>query len=368
MVCFLLMITCMRLYAADLLICGACGYEQALDVQVCTHCGTAMRTESQLLPSDEGREGDAVSAREDEKSLVLLAAMRQDTLEGNNAWQAGNAAMAYLFWRNALGLARVAGVPAAEDAAALPERIEQARLARTSIRENCRTCNTTGKRFMDSVGLRGDVTRVEVHGSACQDCSGRGYLMRTAKFSERRRMRSEAVRQYAVIQQGRLRQLSGHAWVPEEIIQKIGVRNTALLRSTVAAPCGRCDGVGANDCRTCDGTGRIPCTQRGCSEGWIEVRSGGQLTGQPLVNRRRCALCQGSGTLVCRVCNGVGGIECNACDGSGQRELCRRCDGAGLIDCSRCRGVGDVRGEPCDQCRQQGISLCNACQGDGRRR
>ncbi len=368
MACFLLVCVCMRLNAGELLICGACGYEQTVDVQVCTHCGAALERPAQVLQDVAPNDDAELPAEKSETAGVLMVALRQDIQDGDAAWQAGNAAMAYLFWRNALGLARVAGMPAAEVAATLPEKIEQARRTGSSIQENCRTCNGTGKRFMDSVGLRGDVSRVEVHGSVCQDCAGRGYLMRPARYSERRRQRTEAVRQYAIIQQGRLRQISGQAWVPESIIQDLGSRDTALLRTSVAAPCTRCDGVGADDCRTCDGSGRIPCTERGCRDGWIEVRGGGQLTGQPLVNRRRCALCQGAGTLVCGACNGVGGIECTACNGSGQRPLCRRCDGAGIADCARCRGSGEVRGAPCDACRGEKLSLCNTCQGDGRSR
>lgn len=46
--------------------------------------------------------------------------------------------------------------------------------------------------------------------------------------------------------------------------------------------------------------------------------------------RRRCPLCEGTGSAVCLICNGLGSSECPGCSGSGQ-VTCPICQGSGWV-------------------------------------
>lgn len=370
MACFLLL--GLVLYGAEINVCPSCGHEYGAEARFCGHCGARIVAEAgETVKKEAG--GTVVTESEDVElsgeNADLLAALLEDLREGDAAWQAGRGDIAYFFWRNALGLAQITtGKKVGEIAAQLPEKLLNASRAGRNVRQICTSCDGSGKRFMESRGLSGSATRREVPGSVCPECSGSGYVMRRATPSERKRARAEAQREYNSIQQGRLRRRLGEAWVPDSVADKLDVRGIALLKTTVPAPCRKCQGIGADDCRECNGTGSVPCSNRECEDGWIEVESGGQLSGKPIVSRRRCPVCQGAGRLACQRCGGSGGTLCNACDGSGQRPLCRRCDGAGFAQCGRCSGSGVYRGETCGTCGGEGIVLCRGCQGDGRSR
>jgi len=87
-------------------------------------------------------------------------------------------------------------------------------------------------------------------------------------------------------------------------------------------PCSGCGFSGVEKCRKCLGTGVVPCraSQPRCTGGWVvtEVAVGsGKNNRHRKKNVDPCAVCGGTGQVVCRDCDGYGGTLCRRCQGAG---------------------------------------------------
>lgn len=140
--------------------------------------------------------------------------------------------------------------------------------------------------------------------------------------------------------------------------------------------CGECGGDGKNECQACDGDGKVTCkTCKGeknvpCGTGAGNVLkrnllgnfAGGGCGGTGRVKdaeahggQRKCATCQGKGTLPCETCEKKGTLMCEECQGKGTLK-CGECSGKGTLTCEHCYGDKDRYGLiDCPDCSAIGI-------------
>ena len=204
--------------------------------------------------------------------------------------------------------------------------------------------------------------------AACRLCGGSGFVVRNGTVTDVKAARAAAMKRYAALQQSRKYVPVGGAWVPVEIEPVLRARETAVLKRAVAPPCGRCLGLGVEDCPKCHALGTRPCSNGRCKQGWVVEKVAGGLNKEDLRRKVKCPTCGGTGREACVTCGGRGNVPCPDCSGTGDRPVCSRCDGSGLIACSKCAGSGAVRGARCTTCGGEGVQVCSVCKGDGRKK
>jgi len=373
--CFLLVALCAAaVFAAGLLICPKCGVENAEGALVCAHCSAPLPESAPAAALVKTAQGPAAGADKGRAALDP-AVVEAEIAAGAQQKKAGNNVVARFFFRNALALEMLTD-PAQQSRR--PERIlalvkESAAGGLGTVSTPCSVCNGTGKRYMTTPTFAGEAVHQVVAGAVCQACWGAGRMASGASLADWKMLMGRVKEEYRLLQQGRRFVPVGEAWAPQQIADTLGVRQKALLKRTLAAPCPACLGCGREACLACRGSGRLKCSNPKCEDGYVKAaqpkaQDAKKLVPISLSGRERCPTCHRVGTIVCAACGGRGWELCAKCDGTGQRAVCGRCDGEGVRPCGRCNGSGVYRDAPCAACSREGVVLCTACNGDGRKK
>lgn len=320
------------LNAGAFVVCGACGHENALSANACSHCGAG-------LPSVEAApRADAADGQQPSDSgarWVDVSVVEQDVAMGDERAAEGDVWLAYFLYRNAAALELLTDPQSGgERGAAISEKIDGQRHGTRLVRGACAQCRGTGRRRLKVTRLGGEVTYQEVPGRFCPACRGERTVLRYGDARERQVLRGRAWQRYVQLRRAMRYVPVGNAWIPAELEGALAHRQVAALKRAAADPCRECLGSGRLDCRPCGGSGHLERGDR----------------------MEPCAACSGGAWVICGVCRGTG-----------DRPVCGRCDGEGIQDCPRCRGSGRYRGGECERCRGEGAGLCPSCRGDGRR-
>lgn len=100
------------------------------------------------------------------------------------------------------------------------------------------------------------------------------------------------------------------------------------------------------------------------------------------VEKKRCEICNGSGTVACKTCGGRGCVYKNSRDGKKHSVRCETCTGTGRRTCTACGGQGwefvNAKNEPsfsppprephrynCATCNGRGTVQCPSCRNSG---
>lgn len=345
-------------------VCQKCGYESDNAVSACTHCGAALP-----VPAAEDTNAPArpVNPAGGDRHSLTGSMVEQDLAMARQYLATNRADVAKLFLRNALALDMVASDVSAGRTAAIAELLKQCEFRNGTVRSKCAACEGSGKRIMRSTLLSGKTVDISTGGMPCPQCGGSGVVFRAGTVADMKLALSRAMSRYRVLQQGRRYAEVGGAWVPEDTLGQLSLRDRVTLRRALADPCGTCMGIGQADCATCSGTGRIKCPNRGCVGGSITV-SPAEKWGRRLEHTEKCKVCGGTGVVPCEKCRATGAILCKTCNGTGERPVCQRCGGEGVIPCRRCGAAGQKAGSNCTVCGGAGETICTACQGDGKKR
>lgn len=94
--------------------------------------------------------------------------------------------------------------------------------------------------------------------------------------------------------------------------------------------CEQCEGAKVSMCQSCGGAGetRHPSSCAACAAAGKYRPDCDQCHGLPVVERRRCAPCDGTGKRVCSRCNGAGVTGYYVRKGDPPRPVCKECGGA----------------------------------------
>lgn len=380
MACALAVLGALTLWLRALTICPQCAHEQADAANFCTHCGAALRAGgiSPVRPQEggpAGTAGDVPSGSPAGTSSGPLAdlvsgAVVADVQLGREWLASGRPDVARAVFANALA------VSAADPTALTPQQgerllaeLRQCEQLMTQASVPCPTCQGTGKRSLRFESLTGETATMTAGGQACPACNGSGSVRRNRSADDMKYVVGQARQQAEQALRSRGRVPVGGAWVPVGLVPLLDDATGARLRKAAAPPCVACQGLGRTDCKKCGNTGFVPCTAKGCDQGWVVREELNQLDERTALKRReRCAACGGSARVACPDCHGVGSLTCKACNGTGKAPACTACGGEGLAPCRACRGEGKKRdGSVCAECGGDGVALCPSCRGDGTR-
>lgn len=352
--------------AYAILICSKCGFENPKGSAVCTHC-------KERLPGAPPEEGDVSgkgvdSGLPDGEFKFLPGSVVEDEMRAGVAYLRNNEVeLARIFFKNASALEMLTDPDVATDRPKqLLSLIERCR-AGSKVKGQCPKCEGTGKAYMVSKALNGEIKR-QTRPGRCSECKGRGEVLKQGTVRDRKRSLGVALSRNNDIQQARRYVSVGNAWVSQKIEDHLTIRQSVLLKKGYPSSCGSCVGIGLDDCSKCKGRGTVKCNNSGCTDGMVETVEGGRLGGSTLTKRKKCRVCGGDALMDCASCQGKGTILCRKCDGSGEKLICRRCGGKGLIVCRRCRGAGVRKGAVCRECQGDGVTECSSCKGEGRKR
>jgi len=354
---------------AGVLVCPECGYENPEDGVACVHCKGKL-TPRKAKDPDQSSGGDSgVRAPSARIQYVSTDVVEDEIRVAQKQFEAGDLEVANLFARNAAALEFLANPAEKGDRA---ERIAEVRRKTETggmkLSRKCPACGGTGKTYMESSGLDGKQTNIEIAGRSCKTCGGSGNVMKSATMDERKFRLGRAMKQYNADQHGRKYVAVGGAWIPVELEGKLSQKQMIRLKGAIAAPCADCMGLGRIDCTKCKGQGEIKCTVKGCVGGKVEVEEAGKIVKDKMKRMIKCRICNGTGFVPCVDCRGIGNTVCKKCNGSGERPSCVKCGGRGLIACKRCQGNGSVKDIVCADCKGEGYQECTACNGDGKKK
>jgi len=366
--------------AAGFVICPKCGYENADTVRRCTHCAAALPRVEETGRAEAAADADRNPVLQTGEADFIEATVVNEEMDlAAELMRKGDAEVAKRFLMNAAALNTLTDpVLDTNRGARVLTMLEAVDKSTQNARQPCHVCRGTGRKMMEvqpllSTDQRSKAYQAEVEvravpGTVCTNCRGKGYVLRPRSMSELRYSSGRALARYTVHQRSRRFVPVGNAWVPAALVSDLTpIQRARLMRST-ASPCEECLGFGRVDCEECNGKGLMPCPNRDCENGTVEVEQEGRLVRQTLKKREPCAVCNGSGFVDCAECRGLGSVVCDACGGTGQREACRSCSGQGVETCSRCKGAGRDGDGPCPECGETGMVLCHTCGGDGRKR
>lgn len=155
--------------------------------------------------------------------------------------------------------------------------------------------------------------------------------------------------------------------------------------------CTYCSGKGKIKCATCNGKGQVhyPCTRCNSTGYYTYMDGTKEVCNSCRLKMVTCMDCLGgNGIVTCKYCEGTGEYSsvCFNCKGE-KRYLCRNCKGlknircrtcggtgrfsyydsihhvTGWADCKTCGGKGNIY---CQQCDNDGITVCPECNGTGK--
>ena len=354
--------------AADIVICPKCGYENDGDAAACTHCRAGLGGSGKVNDHTDGPNAKGSSGADAESFLVDIEHVEKDLLAARKLLSKGENAIALLFVKNAEALNRLAD---SDDRELLRGRLAQfhelCETKETTIEVSCRECGGSGKRMIKSTNLQGEVVEREAFRSPCRLCEGKGVIMRKASMEDLVLKRGLAIKAYSKARKLKNYVRVGNAWIPESIEGKLSIKQVAVLKTFLAAPCGLCMGFGKLDCSKCKGTGEVKCTNRKCKNGMVRSTSRGSMGNSSLTMGKKCSVCKGKTVIRCIKCKGRSTVVCKKCKGAGERVFCEACDGRGYAECAKCDGTGKRRGKVCSACRGKIFVLCKKCKGDGRK-
>ena len=359
--------------AAEVVVCRACGYERKPGAATCGHCGASFEEPKPPVAAQEGPLGvEDGEHRFDEAGMLIHVG---DTLiegeieRGRQHYHEGETDVALLYFENAAAL-NLLGEPGSEAARGkqLVGAMERCREREQRSRVKCTKCGGSGKGTMEMTSLSGEVVARETAGRTCSNCKGRGFVLRGLGIDEVKRRLARSAERYRMLQQARKYIPVGGAWIPQELEDKLSVRQTASLRRSTAGPCPDCMGLGEEDCEECHGTGALECPNDDCQNGKVRVESEGTLSRLRVHRTEPCKTCDAKGKVACQDCKGRGSVLCGECGGTGDRVECRRCGAQGFSACRRCNGAGRYKDADCAACGGHGVVLCSSCNGDGRGR
>lgn len=353
-----------------LTICSQCAHEQPEGANFCTHCGARLAADGAQAGAEAPPAAAKSSAEALDRTVLVSEAVREDVLRGREYVAEGRPDVARAVLGNALALAAVepTALTLAQGEQLLAEiRLCEQNLALTSV--PCPACEGSGKRTLRFSQLTRDAETTLATGQTCPTCRGTGKVRRSRSISDLKFVLGQARQQAEQALRARGRIPVGNAWVPPELPALLEDAAEARLRHAAAAPCPVCQGLGRTDCARCGNTGTMPCTARGCDQGWVVREELNRLDARTEIRRREpCAACQGTARVQCPHCQGSGTLTCRSCNGTGKRPACPACGGDGTAKCRACRGEGRKRdGTPCAECGGDGIVLCASCRGDGYR-
>ena len=368
--------------AAAITICGSCGYESGNEARFCSHCGGKLQSGSVTprplvggaKPEKSDQKVEPERPKTDPNALISPEAVTEDMRTARVQLEAERVALARLFARNALALNLLAGEdPGEVRSKAILKFLDQCDRLSGLVRRKCTGCDGTGRAVMRAYSLDGSTTDLSVTGRMCEHCKGIGIVRGRETVDERKYRQGQAGDKYLTTQQSRGRLPVGAAWAPAASVEKLGVKESVMLKRAIPPACSRCFGVGRDDCSDCRGTGKVKCEGDDCEQGWVERESlggriGGYRTDGKSIHKVRCEVCKGSGLGRCEDCSSTGTFLCKTCNGEGFAKQCSKCGGAGLSACRRCSGSRTYRGEECTYCRGEGVAECSSCGGTGRKR
>ncbi len=227
---------------------------------------------------------------------------------------------------------------AADEFVAPPDPIQSPTLA------PCMTCGGTGKRWTDNPGIKTNTSyryadedkrlsgaktlRAQV---TCNDCKGKGRLVRPLTPQEQLRMQRAQRQTFDTqcLSQGLIP--VGNGYMSREVADALSPEAYATLAHAHPKPCSTCLGLKTEPCRKCKG------------ERFIKSRDH-YNDGHEAIIEEPCPQCSARGTLPCR-----------KCEGEGLLKLCKRCQGTGI---QISRATKKTAAAP---------ERCRSCKGEGRR-
>ncbi len=353
--------------ALALTICRKCGHEVDDGAEKCSHCKA-------LVVANEAPPGPAPvkDADKDDNVSLLAEEFVKEQYRKAQENQEEKPGLAFAYYQNAFAVLRL--VPADERS----ERVGQAimknmNLARKAMcvgKVPCHVCKGTGKYKVDLGKVDGSKNVKFVEGINCKRCDGLGWRMAHLSVD---RIKMNVLKGRQAFEQKCMvdgyRKL-GRAYVTEELLEKLDLRQRAMVMTGIPSPCKECQYTGLDVCRDCKGTGWVECPAENCKDGVIELPSSSssgymkkkRLNGEV---QEKCGVCQGWGEIPCRSCQGSKCCICEKCGGTGESPRCSRCSGTGLATCTRCNGTGRYKEDDCDKCSGAGQFLCPTCKGEG---
>lgn len=361
---------------AQIRTCSSCGRE-AKDPKAafCSVCGGKIVGAKPAEPA-AGPEASVVPEKPAAVSRIAVAwdAVAADVAAARKCEAENQNAVAPFYYRNAIALLRL--VPADQQKPGIAETLEKGiavnQAAMFKTRLPCTACSGTGEQIASFTVLKGENTKgtakVRNAGARCKVCEGTGHIVAVRSFESAQALFAQGQKQYEQQQKLNKRVACGLAWIPADWMDKLTVREQALIRTGVPVLCPTCQGFGRLTCLKCKGMGFVICTATGCKNGLIapkqtdiKERRMGNAADQPAI----CPVCSGHGKTVCSGCQGECVVTCKKCSGTGTTQRCPRCTGEGILSCPKCKGTGEIKGAPCPDCKGEKEILCPGCRGGG---
>lgn len=357
-------------HAAALTICPACGVEETSGQPRCTHCGAALPVVAAPAADAPPPALAAPPPLPFAVSGAVYRAVNEDVQRARAA-EAHRPAVALAFYENALALSTLAARDelAADAAPAIVEGMRRSRGQLAMQGQPCPACGGTGRRRVRVATLSAEeeARYEQIDSARCETCGGSGKTRAVRSVDAACRLLAQGRREMETDQRAAGRVALGRAWLPAGWPEALKPRQAAAVLRSCAEPCRDCQGLGLADCAKCGASGLVPCTGKGCRDGWIEIENVNSLTPKTAMNRReRCPVCNGIGRMPCGVCRGQGRLSCKRCKGGGAAAVCSTCGGEGLGPCRLCKGSGRAAdGAACPDCHGERVTLCKSCHGDG---
>jgi hypothetical protein len=151
---------CLRLAWAEIVVCPACGHENAPDAELCTHCRARLPlSELRKRILAETVKPGAITG-ETVESEIGLARKHLDTGDGE---------LARLFLRNALALDLLADPGRRSDRGdRIRDLLKECDNRREVVQRKCPLCNGSGKRVMKMIPMGGKGAAIEMEGGVCR--------------------------------------------------------------------------------------------------------------------------------------------------------------------------------------------------------
>ena len=360
---------------AAIVTCPKCGYEQKENATVCDHC------QAPLAPTSAAEAPAAAPASPGVPEARALAA--EELVTARQQVKTGSRWTALMHLRNQSALAALAGETDAQQAAEAASLQADIKKALETGESQCLTCKGTGKKSIEAHTMGGRVITMTPYGAVCPMCGGDGRMSTVKSLPELGYERAQALRTYETQQKSKGWVAFGDAWLPQELIASLSLRDQATVRRVAGRTCSTCFGFGIESCTKCRGAGMLPCSNDSCKggtaqcevcEGTGKTKKTGKSNTTSVsgacracagTGRNTCSICQGAGKLVCEECEGKGGTACTKCKGTGQSPLCLKCTGVGVSACNKCGGTGKFKGVDCTYCGAKGEMTCKTCNGTG---
>jgi len=343
---------------AQLRQCERCGVEALEGEAECRECAAPLPPVRDAADAEPAENADA--AETTGGAVGDLLRVMADDVRTARAGERLQPALAFHYYRHAIGLARV--IPAAElsDEAreGLVAGLARCRQTLSRVERACALCNGTGKRAVitkaPATGSRGlESTTAAPVPKDCDRCRGLGRATGPRTMEETRVLLGQGRKAFEQQMHALGRVGCGRGFLPAGLEDRLTLQERALIRGGLANGCAACAGLGKTDCATCKGMGTNPCKGRGCASGL--VAGAGDAPPAP------CAVCRGAAAVACAPCQSNGTVACRTCKGSGQAERCKNCGGEGVATCAACRG----KGGDCKTCGGAARALCAQCFGEG---